>query len=29
MPAVVIDDVHKRFGPVEVLRGVSLSVETG
>jgi polar amino acid transport system ATP-binding protein len=29
MPAVVIEDVHKRFGPVEVLKGVSLSVETG
>ena len=23
MPAVVIEDVHKRFGPVEVLKGVS------
>ncbi|MEA2913910.1 MAG: hypothetical protein QOJ15_5991, partial [Bradyrhizobium sp.] len=29
MSAVVIEDVHKRFGPVEVLKGVSLSVETG
>jgi len=29
MPAVVIEDVHKRFGPVEVLKGVSLSVEAG
>jgi len=29
MPAVVIEDVHKRFGPLEVLKGVSLSVETG
>jgi polar amino acid transport system ATP-binding protein len=29
MSAVVIEDVHKRFGPVEVLKGVSLSVEAG
>jgi polar amino acid transport system ATP-binding protein len=29
MPAVVIEDVHKRFGPLEVLKGVSLSVEKG
>ena len=29
MPAVVIEDVHKRFGPIEVLKGVSLSVEAG
>jgi polar amino acid transport system ATP-binding protein len=29
MPAVVIEDVHKRFGPVEVLKGVSLNVEAG
>src|ERR1700737_4990322 len=29
MPAVVIEDVHKRFGPVEVLKGVSLDVEAG
>ena len=29
MPAVVIEDVHKRFGAVEVLKGVSLSVEAG
>lgn len=29
MPAVLIDDVHKRFGDLEVLKGVSLSVEPG
>jgi len=29
MPAVLIEDVHKRFGALEVLKGVSLSVETG
>ena len=28
-PALVMRDVHKSFGPVEVLRGVSLSVEAG
>lgn len=29
MPAVVIENVHKRFGDNEVLKGVSLSVEAG
>jgi polar amino acid transport system ATP-binding protein len=29
MPAVLIDDVHKRFGKLEVLKGVSLNVESG
>jgi polar amino acid transport system ATP-binding protein len=29
MPAIVIENVHKSFGHVEVLKGVSLSVETG
>ncbi len=29
MPAVVIDDVHKKFGSLEVLKGVSLNVGTG
>ena len=29
MPAVLIDDVHKRFGDLEVLKGVSLTVESG
>jgi polar amino acid transport system ATP-binding protein len=29
MSAVVIEDVHKRFGTVEVLKGVSLTVEKG
>ena len=29
MPEVVIDQVHKSFGAVEVLKGVSLSVERG
>jgi polar amino acid transport system ATP-binding protein len=29
MPAVLIDNVHKRFGPLEVLKGVSLTVEAG
>lgn len=29
MPAVLIDDVHKKFGNLEVLKGVSLSVEAG
>lgn len=29
MPEVVIDKVHKSFGPLEVLKGVSLTVEKG
>ena len=29
MPAVVIEDVHKSFGALEVLKGVTLSVEPG
>jgi polar amino acid transport system ATP-binding protein len=29
MPAVVIENVHKSFGDIEVLKGVSLSVEAG
>jgi polar amino acid transport system ATP-binding protein len=29
MPAVLIDDVHKRFGDLEVLKGVSLNVDSG
>ena len=29
MPEVVIDTVHKSFGPLEVLKGVSLTVEKG
>ena len=29
MPAVIIEDVHKSFGDIEVLKGVSLTVETG
>ena len=29
MPAVLIEDIHKRFGSLEVLKGVSLSVEAG
>ena len=29
MSAVVIEDVHKKFGSLEVLKGVSLSVEKG
>lgn len=29
MPVVIIDDVHKSFGDVEVLKGVSLNVEAG
>jgi polar amino acid transport system ATP-binding protein len=29
MSAVVIEDVHKRFGTVEVLKGVSLTIEKG
>ena len=29
MPAIVIENVHKSFGTIEVLKGVSLSVETG
>ena len=28
-PVVIIEDVHKSFGPVEVLKGVSLSVGRG
>jgi polar amino acid transport system ATP-binding protein len=29
MPAVLIENVHKRFGDLEVLKGVSLTVEPG
>jgi polar amino acid transport system ATP-binding protein len=29
MPVVHIDNVHKRYGPLEVIKGVSLSVEEG
>ena len=29
MSLVEIDNIHKRFGPVEVLKGVSLKVEKG
>jgi len=29
MPAIVIENVHKSFGSVEVLKGVSLNVEAG
>ena len=29
MPEVLIDQVYKSFGPIEVLRGVSLTVEKG
>ena len=29
MPAVLIDDVHKSYGSLEVLKGVSLAVEPG
>jgi polar amino acid transport system ATP-binding protein len=29
MPAVAVENVHKSFGAVEVLKGVSLTVETG
>jgi polar amino acid transport system ATP-binding protein len=29
MPVVVVENVHKRFGAVEVLKGVSLTVESG
>jgi polar amino acid transport system ATP-binding protein len=29
MPLVELGDVHKRFGPVEVLKGISLSLEKG
>jgi polar amino acid transport system ATP-binding protein len=29
MPVVVIDNIHKSFGAVEVLKGVSLEVEAG
>jgi polar amino acid transport system ATP-binding protein len=29
MPAVLIDDVHKSYGALEVLKGVSLAVEPG
>ncbi|HSV45279.1 MAG TPA: ATP-binding cassette domain-containing protein, partial [Ramlibacter sp.] len=29
MPIVKVDDIHKRFGAVEVLKGVSLEVEPG
>jgi polar amino acid transport system ATP-binding protein len=29
MPVVSIDNVHKRYGPLEVIKGVSLTVEEG
>src|SRR6185436_795063 len=29
VPVLEVTDVHKRFGPVEALRGVSLAVEPG
>ena len=29
MPAVLIEGIHKRFGSLEVLKGVSLSVDAG
>ena len=29
MPEIVVDQVHKSFGPVEVLKGISMSVERG
>ena len=29
MPLVELDDVHKRFGPIEVLKGISLDVGKG
>jgi polar amino acid transport system ATP-binding protein len=29
MPAVLIEDIHKSYGSLEVLKGVSLSVEAG
>jgi len=29
MPLVELHDIHKRFGPIEVLRGVSLTIEKG
>jgi polar amino acid transport system ATP-binding protein len=29
MPVVQVSEVHKRFGPIEVLNGVSLSIEGG
>ncbi|MGH6915713.1 MAG: ATP-binding cassette domain-containing protein, partial [Geminicoccales bacterium] len=28
-PALVVDDLHKRFGALEVLKGVSLSAQNG
>ncbi|HIC33516.1 MAG TPA: ATP-binding cassette domain-containing protein, partial [Gammaproteobacteria bacterium] len=28
-PALVVEDLHKSFGDVEVLRGVSLVAQTG
>ncbi|MGO4841532.1 ATP-binding cassette domain-containing protein, partial [Rhizobiaceae sp. 2RAB30] len=29
MPLVELDNIHKRFGAFEVLKGVSLSLEKG
>ena len=29
MPVVVLENVHKRYGPLEVIKGVSLNVEQG
>ena len=28
-PAIFVDDLHKSFGPVEVLKGVSLAARQG
>src|SRR4051794_2005530 len=28
-PAIVVEDLHKRFGPLEVLKGVSLTARQG
>src|SRR5258708_30400718 len=29
MPLIAIKDVHKRFGPLEVLKGIDLEVDAG
>ncbi len=29
VPALVLEDIHKRFGPLEVLRGISLTAHPG
>ena len=29
IPALIVEDIHKSFGPLEVLKGVSVTAENG